>query len=400
MNFLRVNAVLTCLVFLFVSSACMEVRNADDPSGRDQDPVVNLSAANAPIVEAMAAANSYRVVFRDVRGSLMHVRRTSTKGKADWVVLPVQNSQAVDADPAVGETVLYEWGEMTAAGFRTLGKANVHVPLDLEIRGRWFLGVQEGKTLSERRHWGRIWFRQGSELITEGEDLILEADRLIFEDSILRSFQKSAKAAVGKNGRSGGRWVLRADQIEGIAHLDLLGEDGGTGFAGSLPTGAMKGRDGLRGQPAQIVKSGNAVMCREPVCAMTIECRTQPGNGQDGDIGLPGFQGQRGGRGGDTPNVLIVARDSSRWKMDLVREPGRGGPGGMGGLGGDGGMGGDAGEIYTPSPGEFVQRSGCLEAQKGRDGQRGPQGATGAPGESGQVQNVCLQFEKLPLQCQ
>jgi hypothetical protein len=221
--------------------------------------------------------------------------------------------------------------------------------------------------------------KNGARIVTNGTTLVIFVNRLISEDGRITAFKedtkKAAAGAPGVAGLPGGLVSIHViDQLTGIVHVDLTGQDGGDGLPGAP---GSKGQSGVKGNKA--VDDG------------ILGCKSGGGNGTDGGKGGPGqrgFDGGTAGRGG-TFELYNVGRapipSASYTFIAASGKGGVGGPGGAGGLGGDQGQGGDGdGSCHGGSPG----RTGA----QGDPGDKGIDGAVSAPGPAAIVKNIDLEF--------
>ena len=85
-----------------------------------------------------------------------------------------------------------------------------------------------------------------------------------------------------------------------------------------------------------------------------------------------GLSGEKGENGGDVESLeFVLLYPDSNFQLQVIAEPGIGGPGGLGGPGGRGGEGGKGGS------------GGGIDCSDGPAGPEGPPGAAGTNGESG-----------------
>lgn len=215
--------------------------------------------------------------------------------------------------------------------------------------------------------------KNGARIVTNGNTLVVFANKVVSEDGAIVTFRASDRKAAGGAppapvspgvpGRLVSFHVIQ--QIQGILHVDLTGQDGGDGGAGR--PGAA-GTMGVKGES-----------CVYDIRPPPFFCNCRRGGGGGGP-GTPGGMGERGGDGGNggSGGILELINvgtaplpiASYTFKADAGR-PGVGGVGGPGGQGGEGGLGGDGG--------------GCCG--NGPRGAPGANGQPGAPGNSGAVPN-------------
>ncbi len=226
--------------------------------------------------------------------------------------------------------------------------------------------------------------KRGARLVTNGNALIIFVNKLISEDGKVISFLEPNREAAdgdsaGEPGDPGvpGRLVSIhvVQELSGILHVDLSGQNGGNGATGAV------GPQGSAGQKGE--KGVNQVCCPP-------ECKR---GGQDGTPGHRGGKGSAGGAAGNGGaggilelfNVGATPIPSERFTfVAKAGTPGTPGVGGNGGPGGPGGQGGDGDGL-------------CGGGGQGPSGPAGPSGDAGSQAkkpEEGQaiVKNVDLEF--------
>ena len=221
---------------------------------------------------------------------------------------------------------------------------------------------------------GKHLFFDNEVFLSHGKDLVIEAETIHFNDTQIETFKEGAAAPAGRDGRSGGFLVIRAESITGRLHVVLRGESGGQGV-NSRDLEAHEGV-GKKGRDGKAANPHCSQVLRECTCSLVR-------HGKNGKRGKKGLTGQKGFRGGDSGILLIQSQNSSHnFEVSYESFPGRGGKGGLGGLGGLGGEGGKG------------DRSKHCHAHKGKLGKRGERGSSGSRGESGEKAKVCIETGK------
>lgn len=251
----------------------------------------------------------------------------------------------------------------------------VTLPIDLVVTGSL-------KGLSADQRFRRVFFLEGSELLTLGQDLRLLAEEIqLAPNSSVKSFHSSDRPAPGAPAKSGGKIEITASRMIGSLTIDLSGQagaDGSTGPAYREP--AAKGADavvgftlGRRVSDCQELKWGS--------------------RGSDGLMGLLGLPGGNGGTGG---TAILLIRDMSEADVRFSAEGGLGGRGGLGGPGQSGGAPGQGEVGYTAVGGYPSEiQTPCPRPNHG-SGSTGPQGREGFPGREGSKGSLQINGQKIP----
>lgn len=184
-------------------------------------------------------------------------------------------------------------------------------------------------------HRGRIFFGEGVAIYLNGYNLSIDADEILFKNSTIatraRGFKDRTK---DKRLLKGPSVLLRSRKLTGHGYIDLIGFDGAEGQSGReliSPDEKRKGLDGLAGVDEKIHVEFPAVnpSCRDFCFPPPIYiCDLPPGNGEDGEDGLPAKNGEDGYNGGGTGNLTIVAEEYGNAIIDILAVPGKGGLGG------------------------------------------------------------------------
>lgn len=241
---------------------------------------------------------------------------------------------------------------------------------------------------------------KGSQIFLRNYSGQVIINKLISESGSIQTFSTNQKAAMDTAGRSGGRVEFKISQGQGFLTLAALGENGGDGSAGSVPSANLKGRKGEDGHPSEF---GPESMCVGVDCALffpTSPCLKSPGDGFPGGQGLKGYRGYPGQVGGNS-GYYQVSTSIKELKINVVTRAGMGGQGGVGGAGGEGGAGGDGGDGamigYVMSKYKYTKEKAtavapnftlgispsCPTGRKGNDGPRGPDGDLGLNANDG-----------------
>lgn len=265
---------------------------------------------------------------------------------------------ATDSGLKPGGTYIYRFlGSQAAAVIVTL-------PVDLVVTGSL-------KGLSADQRFRRVFFSEGSELLTQGQDLRLLAEEIYMApNSTIRSFHSSDRPAPGVQAKSGGKVEILARQMTGALVIDLQGQSGADGAQGpAYSEPASKGKDLTVG-----FSFGRQVS----------ECKELKW-GPRGSDGLPGRQGLPGGDGGVGGQLQLKVTDLTKASVQFTAE---GGLGGRGGLGGPGQLGGDPGRSEYGHTYSGIAQIPCpsLNHGPGATGPEGREGFTGREGAKGSLE--------------
>jgi len=235
-----------------------------------------------------------------------------------------------------------------------------------------------------------------SEIITNGNTLVLFVNQIMSQDAQIVSFGTNTKApsgadgngtgnpgAPGQPGIGGGLVTFNIiQQLTGILHFNLFGQNGGDGGTGVAGT---QGPGGSAGTPCQagVCLPGGWFPTPYPCC------KHDGGQGGKGGTGSPGGHGGDGGTAGQGGMVILVnvgpnpLPTASYTFSAPAGVPGAGGHGGAGGAGGPGGPGGDGNTLCHGGP----------SGPPGDAGRQGDPGNTGSGNASGKIlqQNTDIQ---------
>ena len=163
--------------------------------------------------------------------------------------------------------------------------------------------------------------KNGARIVTGGTTLVIFVNHLVSEDGRISAFKddtkKAAPGAPGTAGLPGGLVSIHVIQnLTGILHVDLTGQDGGDGTQGGPGT---KGQDGVKGNSG--VDDG------------VLGCKSGGGNGTNGaqgGRGQRGYDGGVGGHGGTFELYNVGAAPIPSASYTFVAASGKGGQGGPG----------------------------------------------------------------------
>jgi hypothetical protein len=201
----------------------------------------------------------------------------------------------------------------------------------------------------------RLFFAPNAVLVTEGLPLDWKLNELRGAPGARWvSFLRERPATPGYTARSSGSGRVEVQRASGSLRLEWRGETGAQGRDGLSPE--QRGPKGRNGSPGR----------------WGLDRCSNGSRGEPGGRGLEGLAGSRGENGGDLESFELQLRyPDSSFLMEVVSEPGLGGPGGRGGAGGRGGEGGRGGS------------AGGVDCSDGPTGPEGPQGPVGTSGEKG-----------------
>lgn len=303
-------------------------------------------------------------------------------------IKPKKNAQEAEATPVPMTTATPAASEAEAT------------PNLLEISGTAVIDAEQLRSLSteirqENDHEVIVLKAKkiliGKDIIikTEGIHLNIEAEHLLVEGkALIKTFENSDKAPLGKPGRNGGRISIQANIAEGELEFVLNGENGGDGLPGNPPDTALQGERGLRGIDGWIAIRNDTEYGPAPHCFI------RPTTGLFGPPGKPGYAGNDGLQGGDAATLSYHISDINKASLfTLEQKPGSGGAGGVGGAGGAPGDQGPNGlhfidqDVYSVMPHfKLSNVANCnisIVAQtpspSGHQGPAGNKGANGRP---------------------
>ena len=279
-----------------------------------------------------------------------------------------------DTEVVAGHSYIYEIAALHGKNGYQSQTARARVPLDF---------VVEGTQIVNRigSDYGRLFFKPGSRILTQGRGLEINVTEIISQDGIIETFPENQTAESGLRGRSSGVITIQAKRAaRGILRFYLRSESGGVGAPGAA------GGPGARGAPGAPGESGYFPGMPDGV----NYCFKAPSNGGRGDKGARGGSGGRGADGGDIDLLSVSILEESGFQMPVEVSAGRGGAGGEGGCGGVGGEGGAAGvvvekKIFPGRQPDLIQRINlpvckANSGSRGEDGERGSQGSNGIDG--------------------
>jgi hypothetical protein len=229
---------------------------------------------------------------------------------------------------------------------------------------------------------GKLTFRRGSRLVSDGFPVRLVVDEIISEGGVLETFEEGQKATRGNAGRSGGIIVLEAARASGDLRVILRGEGGGDG------------RNGNAGQPGGPGANAPDILLKS-IVVFNGQQAPPLERGRDGSPGNPGENGQDSGAGGSAGSIHVSIKEHSQFNISFEEMPGAGGDPGAGGIGGPGGAGGLGGTYYVIVDG--VRRNYGDRAPNGTAGPSGAHGGTGRTGAPGGQANVCSFAKELHI---
>ncbi len=349
-------------------------------------------------VVGLEAPNRYQAILNwqtnsEPKAWLIHRQEKSEATPTLIATLDKKLRTFVDANVAAGKAYTYFVFGETDAPLKT----EVIVPTDLDVTGTI--------TLRGDLKFNRIFFRDGSRVVTNGETLNLTAAEIISDGGMIDSSPPSRIAPPGTSGLGAGAITINAKSAHGTLKISGKGENGTNGIDG------QNGRDGRQGPTGKAgecginpeyarrilgIESAESAMRRNPlpsnndllnfllfgtnICKFI--CVRAPENGGPGERGADGNDGGAGGAGGDSAKVFVHIEESSNFVVSIDTTPGIGGAGGRGGRGGKGGPGG--------LPGARDQDHRCPPANPGPPGEDGRPGRTGRYGADGLRQPTCI----------
>lgn len=225
------------ILIIAFSIGCVEVR---DPEAKKNKEAVGASQPTIQWeVRPLSGPQKYEVILKGVsegsqivRKSLNFIKQSST----DYKIAQSPVFSDIVESGGVFEYLVQLGTQVT--------KIEVIVPQDLIIEGEVDikslpLNLQrdqdEWKTLETE---GRIYFRAGALITTQGAQLLIKARSIESEGATIQTFNLSQTAEALHEGRNGGQIKLVADELRGTLHFVMRGEHGGYG---QLPFQNRKG---------------------------------------------------------------------------------------------------------------------------------------------------------------
>lgn len=262
----QLSVIMGCLLIL----GCVEVKDQNEKKIK----VIEVPQITYEI-EPLAQPQSYLVRFSGLNCG-HNFRRTSTLKSR--VSTDLRNCEDLVNEPGVH---VYEWLEGTVAQ-----SLSVNIPEDKIIDGTVQFSqlnpedVQDYSEIKKRvKFTGRLYFRAGSKLVTNGESVLLEADLIHSEGASIMTFESGSKAVEATHGQSGGLIYLRAKKLIGAFRIELRGQIGGNGE--------------------------NQFSSRKPINSLILN----------------------GSNGGNSGRFWLESLDLNQSQLNLIKEPGMGGQG-------------------------------------------------------------------------
>ncbi len=406
---MKTKSLLICF-FPLVLVSCMKVKNKGAMEPPPEAKAQKISNTQELPYEILGGENpdsySYKFFLGLPRAQLF-VNRTSGESSAIENIQTDTNGDWLEEKIPAGPETNYQFGYFQNNEFKAFKTISISRPKDLVISGtmKWsqikdnFVSDSLNRLRLEKFH--RLYFKEGSVLVTEGQNLNLSVKEFYSKNSELQTWPEGQKAAAGQIGRNGGQIFISAEKAYGKITIKLRGENGGDGIAGKGdPT--LNGAPGMAGLPHKFTSQTDRSSCLGEICITHHTCLNAATSGGQGGPGRKGFKGGTGFRGGNSGFIQFKISSASDlvWNPDVI--PGLGGEGGSGGPGGEGGPGGPSGEwqlqsYYNPN----VKLAGpCpkpLDSLKGPPGEFGDKGDLGTPGvkeisciAEGATTHVCL----------
>ncbi len=307
--------------------------------------------------------------------ALVHHFRT---GETDWTMNSLASNTSIEFEVRKLEVGVDE------SVVQTL---KISLPRDVVISGLSLASALNLKDVA------RLNLKSDAVISALDKDLKISAKKLFAEPGAkIETFPLNATAGENKNGRSGGKIEINADEATGEIEVNLRGEDSGkwtitpTPLVGENYRGPI-GASGSEGQS----ECKFAIYLPIPDVPVRCYCNTAPGNGGQGGAGPTGLAGFAGLSGGDSGSLSVNLKQAPNFRVVQHRVSGRGSDGSLGGVGGLGGHGGQPGHVKMVG---IWQIPICPDASIGADGPLGARGPKGPPGSNGKDGTVCLKLSE------
>jgi hypothetical protein len=212
----KFSVIVCCLLTL----GCVEVKDQNEKKSK----VIQVPQITYKI-EPLAQPQAYLVRFSGLNCGL-NFRRTSTLKSR--VSIDLKNCEDLVNEPGVHR---YEWLEGSVPQ-----SLSVNIPEDKIIEGTAQLSqlspedVEDHDEIKKQvKISGRLYFRAGSKLVTNGESVLLEANLIHSEGASIVTFESGSRARQITNGLPGGLIFIKAKKVEGLLRVELRGQHGGHG---------------------------------------------------------------------------------------------------------------------------------------------------------------------------
>ncbi len=220
--------------------SCVEVRDSEKKASPPE-----TTASPAVEVRPLAQPQRYAVLIKSVSSSAQITRKSMSSLKFEQTSqVPTGSSEVEDVVELPG---IYEYS-ISQNGKTTL--VQVTIPKDYIISGDMNLAGFDAPVKREKGQYrvvetsGRIYFKAGSSLMTNGENLHLKADSIESEGALVQTFPLGQTAQPGQDGRHGGHVKLEARTLSGTLQVIMRGEAGGQAGSANWSSDDNNGRKG------------------------------------------------------------------------------------------------------------------------------------------------------------
>ncbi len=211
---------LSVIVSCLLAIGCVEVKDQNEKKTKvTQVPQITYE------IQPLAQPQAYLVRFSGLNCGLNFRRTSNLKSR---VSTDLRNCEDIVNEPGLHR---YEWLEGTVAQ-----SLSVNIPEDKIIEGKVQLSQLNPENVEDHdeikkqvKISGRLYFRAGSKLVTNGESVLLESDLIHSEGASIVTFESGSRAKQVINGQSGGLIFIRAKKVDGLLRVELRGQHGGHG---------------------------------------------------------------------------------------------------------------------------------------------------------------------------
>lgn len=269
-------------VFPLFLISCIEIR---DPKKQVKSPAVEAAPAALPIAEVrpLDLPHQYAVVIKGVQPMSQVMRKPiSLLVEMPMAAVPVSSSQAEDVVDQPGEYLYLVQQDGATTNLK------VRIPEDYVIEGDMKLDQLSLNITTDQDHFrayatdGRIFFKAGSTLTTNGENLLIKATSIESEGAMIQTFPANLKATDGMAGRHGGDIKLEAQSLRGTLQFFMRGENGGNGE--TLHSGTHKSIQQLNNNGQKGGNSGQLELAIVDQSRGGVNFELIPGAGGEGSV--------------------------------------------------------------------------------------------------------------------
>lgn len=220
---MKKNLLTLALPLLLIS--CIEVRDANE-----EKEVPAVESTPVAEVRALAQPHQYAVLIKS-EGNLSKIFRKSINFLTQTPTVQIQSSD-IQAEDIVDKPGQYEYSVQQGSKYYQL---QVEIPEDYVVDGNMKIEQLELNVKNESDEFrvlessGRLFFKAGSKLTTDGENFHIKVAMVDSEGARVETFPNRQEASAGAHGRHGGKIKIEAQSMRGTLHFVMRGEKGGAG---------------------------------------------------------------------------------------------------------------------------------------------------------------------------